>query len=93
MIRSAIDNFAATEASTFALEPISSKSLHVFSAEDPVLPAEESIRAMGLYKHPAMIVHEGGHNPPFDEVTESKICERLDNLYAFHCGAKLQLEP
>jgi hypothetical protein len=58
------------------------QSLHIFANDDQSNPVDNSLEAMVLYQFPKMICRpSGGHDPPSDDGTTSKIAAALKNVW------------
>jgi len=65
-------------------------SVHIFSHEDKVVPAEASMQAMYLYESPKMSITSSDHDP--DGETVDKILKAINKLWVKKYQAPLILE-
>ena len=66
------------------------RSLHLFSHEDTIVPAEASMQAMYLYDSPRMSIRDGDHD--VDDVAIDTVLKSLKNLYIKKYRKPLVLE-
>lgn len=66
------------------------KSLHLFSHEDSIVPAEASMQAMYLYDAPRMMIRDGDHDP--DDQAVDQVLKSLKNVWAKKFRPPLVLE-
>jgi hypothetical protein len=66
------------------------KSLHLFSHEDSIVPAEASMQAMYLYENPKMMIRDGDHDP--DDRAVDQVLKALKNSWSKKFSPPLILE-
>lgn len=81
--------FASIEKDS-SMNGLPQKSLHLFSHEDSIVPAEASMQAMYLYENPKMMIREGDHDP--DDRTVDQVLKALKNSWSKKFSPPLVLE-
>lgn len=71
---------------------INSKSLHLFSPDDDVVPPEISLQVMSLYRFPSMRMTVGGHDPSRDEDDINYIANYITNCYKYKYEREIILD-
>ena len=69
---------------------IRQRSLHLFSHEDNIVPAEASMKAMYLYDNPKMSIRNGDHD--VDDQVIDQVLKSLSNVWSQKYTAPLVLE-
>lgn len=81
--------FASIEKDS-SMKGLPQKSLHLFSHEDSIVPAEASMQAMYLYNSPRMSIRNGDHDP--DDEAIDQVLKALKNVWSKKYNAPIVLE-
>lgn len=81
--------FASIEKDS-SMNGLPQKSLHLFSHEDSIVPAEASMQAMYLYENPKMMIRDGDHDP--DDRAVDQVLKALKSSWFKKFSPPLVLE-